>query len=205
MLVVGSASHPLSSQHPLTPGSMITGGLSRATPEELANPGSVSRISTGQRLRIIGQCIFFVAIFAAYIMVGIIGRKAQRLKKAKEALWWIAATAPFLILRGIYGILSSADWQFSYYLPTNVSISQLLPHELTVQYGANGLKQKELVAEYIMSVMTEAITLALLLRAVWLVTMPKHLFVPYDQRNKRAEESIDELELSEGAKGRQAA
>jgi hypothetical protein len=46
------------------------------------------------------------------------------------------------------------------------------------------LKQKELVAEYLMSVMPEAITLAFLLRAVWLITMPKHLFVPYDQRSK---------------------
>lgn len=105
---------------------MITGGLSRATPEELANPRSISRIKTGQNLRIIGQCIFFVAIFAAYIMVGIIVRKAQRLNKPKEALWWIAATAPFLILRGIYGIISSSDWQYSYYLPTNVSLLRAL-------------------------------------------------------------------------------
>lgn len=102
---------------------MITGGLARATPEGLANPGSVSRIKTGQNLRIVGQCIFFVAIFAAYVMVAIIFRKAQRLHKSKQALWWIIATAPFLVLRGIYGILSSADWQYSYYLPTNVGSS----------------------------------------------------------------------------------
>lgn len=58
-----------------------------------------------------------------------------------------------------------------------------------------------------MSVMTEAVTLALLLRAVWLVTMPKHLFVPYDKRIKRPEESLleHELELAENLKGRQAA
>jgi hypothetical protein len=73
------------------------------------------------------------------------------------------------------------------------------------------LKQEELVAEYIMSVMTEAVTLALLLRAVWLVTMPKHLVVPYDQRDKRPEESLHEHEheheheLSEDVKGRQMA
>jgi hypothetical protein len=71
------------------------------------------------------------------------------------------------------------------------------------------LKQKELVAEYIMSVMTEAVTLALLLRAVWLVTMPKHLFVPYDQRSKRPKESLQEHEheheLAESVKGGQAA
>ena len=69
------------------------------------------------------------------------------------------------------------------------------------------MKQKELVAEYIMSVMTEAVTLALLLRAVWLVTMPKHLFVPYDERIKRPEESLLEHdhELAENLKGRQAA
>jgi hypothetical protein len=100
---------------------MITGGLSRATPEELANPGSVTRINTGQTMRIIGQSLFLIAIFAAYIMLAYIIRKAQRLNKPKEALWWIAATAPFLILRGVYGILSASDWQFSYYLATNVS------------------------------------------------------------------------------------
>jgi heme/copper-type cytochrome/quinol oxidase subunit 3 len=101
---------------------MITGGLSRATPEELADPGSITRVKTGQKMRIIGQCLFFAAIFAAYIMLGIIIRKAQRFNKPKEALWWIAATAPFLILRGIYGIVSASDWQFSYYLPTNVRL-----------------------------------------------------------------------------------
>jgi hypothetical protein len=53
-----------------------------------------------------------------------------------------------------------------------------------------------------MSVMTEAVTLALLLRAVWLVTMPKHLFVPYDQRAKpSAEESVDGHEIA-SVKGR---
>lgn len=56
-----------------------------------------------------------------------------------------------------------------------------------------------------MSVMTEAVTLALLLRAVWLVTMPKHLFVPYDQRTKRSDESVQDHELAESVKGRQAA
>ena len=60
-----------------------------------------------------------------------------------------------------------------------------------------------------MSVMTEAVTLALLLRAVWLVTMPKHLFVPYDQRSKRPKESLQEHEheheLAESVKGGQAA
>jgi hypothetical protein len=114
----------------LITGSMITGGLSRATSAELANPGSIPRVQTGQHLRIVGQCIFFVAIFAAFVMVGIIFRKAQRLNKPKEALWWIASTAPFLILRGIYGILSSANWQYSYYLPTNVSHLTHLKREL---------------------------------------------------------------------------
>jgi hypothetical protein len=125
MLVYGSKPWPTKrpSHQLISPGSIITGRLARATPEELADPASVPRIRTGQTLRIVGQSIFFVAIFAAYIMVAIIFRKAQRLNKPKQALWWIAATAPFLILRGSYGILSSADWQYSYYLPTNVSSS----------------------------------------------------------------------------------
>lgn len=59
-----------------------------------------------------------------------------------------------------------------------------------------------------MSVTTEAITLLFLLRAVWLVTMPKHLFVPYDKRNKLAStRGDDETELGEtvtGTKSRQA-
>lgn len=64
------------------------------------------------------------------------------------------------------------------------------------------MKQKELVAEYIMSVMTEAVTLALLLRAVWLVTMPKHLFVPYEHRtNPNA--ANDDHELVNSGKDRQ--
>jgi hypothetical protein len=130
LLIVGSEYSQRTPLVPLISGSMITGGLSRATPAELADPSSIPRVQTGQHLRIVGQCIFFVAIFAAYIMVGIIFRKAQRLNKPKEALWWIASTAPFLILRGIYGILSSADWQYSYYLPTNVSPLTHLRREL---------------------------------------------------------------------------
>jgi len=121
LLIVGSEYSHTTTLFSLMSGSMITGGLSRATSAELADPGSIPRVQTGQHLRIVGQCIFFVAIFAAFVMVGIIFRKAQSLNKPKEALWWIASTAPFLILRGIYGILSSADWQYSYYLPTNVS------------------------------------------------------------------------------------
>jgi hypothetical protein len=74
------------------------------------------------------------------------------------------------------------------------------------QYGENGLNQKELVAEYIMSITTEAVTLLFLLRAVWLVTMPKHLFVPYDKRNQPTTTTADdENELGETAtKSRQA-
>lgn len=100
---------------------MVTGGLSRATPEELLNPRSISRVKTGQNLRIVGQCLFFAAIIAAYFLVAWVARKAQRVGKPKEALWWLAATSPFLIIRGAYGIVSAADWQYSYYLPTNVS------------------------------------------------------------------------------------
>lgn len=100
---------------------MVTGGLSRATTEEILNPASIPRVKTGQDLRIAGQCIFFLAIIAAFALLGWIFRKASRLGKPKEGLWWLAATAPFLIIRGAYGIVSSADWQYSYYLPTNVS------------------------------------------------------------------------------------
>lgn len=102
---------------------MVTGGLSDAPSEQLADPRSIPRVKTGQDLRIVGQCLFFAAIVAAFILLAWIARKAHRLGKNKEALWWLAATAPFLILRGAYGIVSAADWQFSYYLPTNVSWS----------------------------------------------------------------------------------
>lgn len=106
---------------------MITGGLSRATPEEIQDPASIPRVKTGQNLRIVGQSIFFVAILAAFVLLGWVFRKANRLGKPKEALWWLAATAPFLIIRGAYGIVSSADWQYSYYLPTNVGPSVKRP------------------------------------------------------------------------------
>lgn len=99
----------------------MTGGLSDASPEQLGNPRSITRVRTGQDLRIVGQSLFFAAIIAAYALLAWIMRKAQRLGKNKEALWWLAATAPFLILRGAYGIVSASDWQYSYYLPTNVS------------------------------------------------------------------------------------
>lgn len=60
------------------------------------------------------------------------------------------------------------------------------------------MNQKELVGEYIMSITTEAITMLCLLRATWLVTMPKHLFVPYDKRGKRSDEDNEEAGEREG-------
>lgn len=35
-----------------------------------------------------------------------------------------------------------------------------------------------------MSYTPEAIALLCLLRTIWLITVPKHLFVPYDKRNR---------------------
>ena len=99
---------------------MVTGGLAHATSSELFDPASIPRVKTGQSLRIVGQCLLFVAILAAFVLLGGIFRKATRLGKPKEALWWLAATAPFLVIRGAYGIVSASDWQYSYYLPTNV-------------------------------------------------------------------------------------
>lgn len=59
-----------------------------------------------------------------------------------------------------------------------------------------------------MSITTEAVTMLFLLRATWLVTMPKHLFVPYDKRDKPATTTHDDetpdTELEEcGPKSRQ--
>lgn len=78
----------------------------------------------GQTLRIVGQAMFFLAIIAGYAALLYIIRRAGQRGKPREALWWMAATAPFLLLRGAYGVVSAADWQFSYYLPSNVSPCQ---------------------------------------------------------------------------------
>lgn len=103
------------------PGALITSGLSGATPGEFLNPSSIPRVNTGQDLRIAGQSIFLAAIVGAYALLGWIYYKADRIDKPMEALWWLVATSPLLIIRGIYGVVSAADWKFSYYLPINVS------------------------------------------------------------------------------------
>lgn len=100
---------------------MISGALSKATPQELLNPSSIPKVKTGQNLRIAGQSLFLVAIIVGFGMLGYIVRKAGHLGKDRTALWWLAASAPFLLVRGIYGVLSAADWKYSYYIPDNVS------------------------------------------------------------------------------------
>lgn len=105
---------------------MISGGLAHATVEQLlGDPTTIPRVHTGHKLRIIGQALFLAAIFAAYAALLFVVRRAGRKGKYRTPLWWMAASAPFLLLRGAYGVISSADWKFSYYLPSNVS--ELLP------------------------------------------------------------------------------
>lgn len=100
-------------------GALITSGLSDATPAEFLDPSSIPRVNTGQDLRIAGASIFLAAIVGVYALLGWIIYKAD--DKPMEALWWLVATSPLLILRAIYGVVSAADWKFSYYLPINVS------------------------------------------------------------------------------------
>jgi hypothetical protein len=152
--------------------------------------------------------MFLVAIVVGYGMLGWIVRKAGRMGKDKKPLWWLVASAPFLLVRGAYGVLSSADWQYSYYIPDNVSGVTTVSHicswwhasastsryrSLHIisntrwwQYGANGLKQSELLAEYLMAVTMEALALFCIMRAVLYITVKKQLFVPYDERDTAA-------------------
>jgi hypothetical protein len=99
---------------------MISGGLGNATLEQLQDPAAIPRVHTGQKLRVIGQSLFLVAILVGYALLLVVFRRAGQRAKPREALWCMLATAPFLLLRGAYGVISSADWTFSYYLPTNV-------------------------------------------------------------------------------------
>jgi hypothetical protein len=53
-----------------------------------------------------------------------------------------------------------------------------------------------------MAVTPEAIALILLLRTIWLITMPKHLFVPYDKRagNLDGAEMTGKAQAGDGGK-----
>jgi hypothetical protein len=101
--------------------SMISTALTQATPEEAKNLPSIPKADTGHKLRIAGQCLFLGAIIVAYVLLYVIYRKAKRLDTPRRPLILLLSTAPFLLVRGAYGLLSSADWAYSYYLPSNVS------------------------------------------------------------------------------------
>lgn len=105
----------------LNTGSFISGGLARASTIELLDPQSIPKVRSGQTLRIIGQCLFLAAILAGYAALVFIIRKAGQRGKAREPLWWMLASSPSLVLRGAFGVVSAADWKFSYYIPSNVS------------------------------------------------------------------------------------
>jgi hypothetical protein len=163
-------------------GSYISGGLSNADAAQLSDPGSIRSAKLGQTLRLVGQSLFIAALLIGYLAILLGLKRAGRTGQSKEALWWMLATAPLMTLRSVFGLLSAATWTWSHYLPNNVSWHRDTADE---QYGPNGFIQSKLLAEYLMAVTPEAIVLVFLLRTIWLITMPRHLYVPYSKRQKR--------------------
>ncbi len=113
-------------------GSKISSGLSTAHANSNdSNFEDIPNVKTGQHIRTAGQVLFLATIVSAYIVLGMIMRKAKGLGKDVSVLWWIAATAPFMLARGAFGVFSTASFSWSYYNPANVCF--ILPFYVVIR------------------------------------------------------------------------
>lgn len=72
-------------------------------------------------LRTAGQALFLAATVVCYNLAYITYKKAKRDGADTKLILMILATAPFMLVRGSYGVLSAASFDWSYYNSANVS------------------------------------------------------------------------------------
>jgi hypothetical protein len=111
-----------------------------------------ANIHTARAMRLSGQSIFLsINVFLLYCVFDAIlqYKREHPGNRVHPTLYLLLATWPFLFVRGLYGILSSVVPLFNYFSPTN--------------YGADGLIDKFVISEYILSTTMEWTSCALLL------------------------------------------
>ena len=105
-------------------------------------PSDLAKTQRGRSLRIAGSSLFlaFALLVVAALIHTVFVARSRRLPM--KALWLLTLAAPFMVVRGIFGVLQGADGQFSYYNLDN--------------YTGDGLSTHLLLGEYVMGSTMEA-------------------------------------------------
>lgn len=98
------------SDYALIPANVLTiyGGTSQNSNDGLTystNPN----VKKGRILRAIGQALFLFLTMLGIAFVGATLRQAKKKGCNVRPLWFLLATMPFLLVRGIFGVMSSAS------------------------------------------------------------------------------------------------
>jgi hypothetical protein len=126
-------------------GSLLAGG---ATNVKQFN----ANLTTARDMRLAGQSVFLaINTFLVYCIFDSIRqfRREHPGRPVHPTLYILLATWPLLIVRGLYGILSSVVPLFNYFSPSN--------------YGPDGLTSSFVISEYILSTTMEWTSCALLM------------------------------------------
>ncbi len=100
-------------------GSKITNGLSKLTTQDYVSAsseiiGNIPQIKSGRLLRSIGQGLFALGILFVYAYLYLVYVRARKAGVDQRILLLLAASAPFMLVRAAFGILSSASFEWSY-------------------------------------------------------------------------------------------
>lgn len=131
---------------------IIANALLVASASIMLSSSTVSNRNDGKILRTVGSSIFLAGIvFTIWVLIHtfrLCYYKYHYPKKQLGTLILIAIGMPFLLTRGIFGVIQSCDYTFSYSNPAN--------------YTANGFSTTFLVGEYVLIITMEWITCAFL-------------------------------------------
>lgn len=151
---------------------VILGGslLSGMTIEEINKGGG--KLMTSKALRTVGQLIFLLMTIAA-ISLNIYIYKKERVRTPVTIA--VMCLAPFLLVRGIFGILSIFITKMNYYQLSN--------------YSDTGMKSELVVYEYVLSTTMEFIAACCLM---------SKLFFEHREGRSNWNCSVENVELKEG-------
>ncbi|KAF7331523.1 hypothetical protein MKEN_00031200 [Mycena kentingensis (nom. inval.)] len=135
---------------------IISGGsfLANADLSDFGDPETVRKLRISKIMRTSGQAIFLACNTLLLLIILVTIRQSRKMRKAAgesgvhPTLWVLLITWVPLIIRGVFGVLQSADFELSYYNPEN--------------YGPHGFSDHFTLVEYLMGVTTEWLACVLL-------------------------------------------
>lgn len=130
---------------------LIAGGsmMAGVSAEELA-AGNNSQFQTSKALRIAGQAIF-LALTVIFILIALFAYFKEGVRN--WTLYSVLIASPFLVVRGVFGVLSIVIKEMNYFNMSN--------------YGSSGISRNLVIYEYVLSTSMETIAMFALVSNYW--------------------------------------